>query len=514
MISQRLRRIGNALSATREQPITVEFGAWAPDLPDLANPGALEALNVIPKERSYGPLKALSAQTNALESKILGAITARDAGNTVYTYAGTGTKLYELIGDTFTDESKAGGYTTASQDAWEFAIWDTKQKVIATNFTDPVQIMDIGGGAVTLFADMITSTEQPKAKHIAVVRDHVVLGNTDVTSDGHTPNRVWWSALRDETDFDPSLATQSDFSDLDEGGWVQRLVGGAEYGVIFQETAIRRLQRAPSPIIFDPVPVDRQRGTPIPNSVVARGRMIAFIADDGFHIFDGGQSISIGDDLVNDFFWNQFDINDRENVSAAVDPRNKLFAWAFPGTAAGDGLPNKLIFYNWEDSRWSHADLETDFIVRATTSGLSLDQLDTISTSVDALPESLDSDRWKGGLLALTAFDREHKLGNFSGPTLSATIDTKEIQLRQGRMSTVQGFRPLVDGGALIGSVGARQSLKDIPVFGAPRNVNGIGEINQRKTGRYHRFRVQIGAGNDWTHAQGVSVYSSETGRR
>ena len=514
MISQKLRSIGNALTTTREEPITVEFGIFAPDLPDLGNPGNIEALNVYPNQRSYSPVKSLAAQTNALESQVLGATVARDSTNTIYTYAGTGTKLYELIGDTFTDESKGGGYSTASGEVWEFAVWDASQKIIATNFSDDVQSMDIGGGASTAFADMIVSTEKPKARHIAVVRDFVVLGNINSNSDGLVPNRVHWSALRDETDFDPSLTTQSDFADLDEGGWVQKLVGGAEYGVIFQETQIRRLQKVTSPIIFDPVPVDRQRGTTIPGSVVSRGRLIAFIADDGFHIFDGSQSVPIGEDLVDNFFNNQFDINNKENVSAAVDPINKLFVWAFPGAGAGDGLPNKLLFYEWANRRWSHADLDTDLIVRSTTGGRTLDGLDSVSTNLDLLPESLDSDRWKGGQLVLQAFDRDHKLANFAGSNLAATLDTKEVQLRPNRRSMVTGVRPLVDGGAVSAAIGSRQSQQDSVDFSAIRNVNGIGEANIRKSGRYHRFRVQIGAGGNWTHAQGVEVLSSGRGDR
>ena len=141
MISQKLRSIGNALTTTREQPITVEFGVFAPDLPDLGNPGNIEALNVYPNERSYSPVKSLAAQTNALESQVLGSIVARDSTNTIYTYAGTGTKLYELIGDSFTDESKVGGYSTASGESWEFAVWDAKQKIIATNFSDDAHLL-------------------------------------------------------------------------------------------------------------------------------------------------------------------------------------------------------------------------------------------------------------------------------------------------------------------------------------------------------------------------------------
>ena len=251
-LASRLRSTSGALQATREDPVPVDFGDWAPDLPEFANPGALVCNNVLPAAQSYFPAReTVNVSTNALDSTCLGAVTARDSDNNVYVYAGDSAKLYELLDNAFVDESKGGGYSTGAEDVWEFAVWDREQKVIATNFTDPVQGIDIGGGATGTFADLITSTNKPKAKHVAVVRNFLVLGHTDDTTDGVRSQRVWWSGIGDETDFDPDATTQSDFSDLDTGGWVQRIIGGAEYGVIFQEKQIRRMEYEGSPIIFD-----------------------------------------------------------------------------------------------------------------------------------------------------------------------------------------------------------------------------------------------------------------------
>ena len=33
---------------------------------------------------------------------------------------------------------------------------------------------------------------KPRARHVDVVREFLVLGNTNDTTDGAVPNRVWW----------------------------------------------------------------------------------------------------------------------------------------------------------------------------------------------------------------------------------------------------------------------------------------------------------------------------------
>lgn len=445
-LSQRL----SPLSKSSKQTV-MPFGEWLPDLPDFANPGAIEAKNVIPSRTSYQPFPGLSEQTNALTGVATGAISARDISNNVYFYAGDATKLYESTDNIFTDESKGGGYATAVDDVWEFVQFG--QDVIATNFTDPVQEIAVGGGGVGAFADLIASTNKPKAKHLAVVRNFLVLGNTSDVTDGHVSNRIWWSGFNDPTDFDPDATTQSDYEDLTDGGWVQKVVGGTEYGIVFMESRIYRITYEGSPRIFDVYPVDRGRGTPIPNSVVAHGRDIFFISEEGFFRFDGSQSIPIGADRVDKTFWGQFDIANKARVSSAIDSVNKLVAWSFPGAGSVGGASNTLFLYNWAWGRWARVEVDMEILVSSLTQGFTLEGLDTVSTNVDTgFTDSFDSDVWKGGKIRFSAFDLSHRLGYFTGSNLASTLDTGEAQIFSGRRALINEARPLTsaDGAAFL----------------------------------------------------------------
>src|SRR5262245_1976627 len=163
------------------------FGEWAPDRADL-DPGLIEVKNVLPGPSGYIPFQDIAVATNTLTARPRGAIQARDQSDTVFQYAGDATKLYQNVDGTWTDRSKVGNYSTATNDIWELVAW--KNKVLAVNgFTDNPQSITFGGAN---FADLTTDLQ---AKHIAVVRDFVVMGNTEDAVDGTVPSRVRWSAL-------------------------------------------------------------------------------------------------------------------------------------------------------------------------------------------------------------------------------------------------------------------------------------------------------------------------------
>lgn len=482
------------------------FGQWQPDLADFGNPGSITAKNVFPAKESYRPFPSLSAQSSALTARARGAFSARDTDNNVYFYTGDATKLYEGIDDTFTDRSGTT-YSTASADNWEILQYDNN--IIATNFTDPVQFVAVGGGASANFADLITSTLKPKARHLGVVGSFLVLGNTSDVTDGAVPHRTWWSAINDGSDFDPDATTQSDYQDQQEGGWVRKIVGGVEYGVIFQDRQITRMSYIGKPQIFDFFPVDRKRGTPIPGSVVAHGRLIFYISEEGFFAFDGSQSHPIGVDKVDKTFWSEFDLNNRHRVSAAIDSVNKLVVWSFPGSGSTGGNPNKLWTYHWVYGKWSEIEIDTMWIAKAETQGYTLDGLDSVGTDIDdsgVFSESFDSEVWKGGALRFSAFDTSHKLGYFNGANLAATIDTSEAQLLGNQRTILTTTRPLVDGGTPTVRIGSRNRTTDPHTFSTSVTINAIGECPVRTNARYLRARMEMPAGETWTHAQGIEV--------
>ena len=367
----RMAEVYQILQQTSPKWRTLPFGDWMPDLPDLYNPGATVAKNVIPAERSYRPLGALQAVTGALSGAALGAGFGQDSVGTHFNYAGDATKLYEVRAAAITDKSKAGGYSTAAGEGVEFVLFENR--MIATNFSDPVQTINVG--ATGLFADLITSTLKPRFRHLGAVREFLVGGNSNDATDGDVPHRIWWSGSRDPADFDPDAQTQSDIEDRPDAGWVQRIVGGVEYGLIFQQLGITRMTYSGGDSIFQFDSIDRKRGTPISNSVVGHGRRVYFISEEGFFVTDGTQSYPIGANQVDKTFWAQFDVLDARKVSSAIDPLNKIVAWAFPG--AGGTL--KIYFHDWQDRRWSEAEVDVDILVNATSEAFTLEALDAVA---------------------------------------------------------------------------------------------------------------------------------------
>jgi hypothetical protein len=451
---------------------------WTPDLPSFGG-GEPTALNVIPWRGSYKSFPSMSIYSNALNARCQGAYFTRDSAANVYNFAGTATKLYSLATATYNDVSRlaGGAYATAVDDWWEFATWG--QTVIATNYQDVPQVITLGGGN---FAALGGSP--PKARHIAVVKDFVVLGN--INDGSAAPNRVRWSAINNSTDWTEAVATQADEQDLQgDGGWVQKVIGG-EFGLVFMERQVWRMIYVGSPLVFQFDLVEKGRGAYCPQGTIGYGSMVFFIADDGFYVIVGGGSAQpIGDGKVDKYFLNNLLANSNYLVNAVLDPVSKIVMWAFPDGGAG-AYCNNVLIYNWAVGKWALAQFNTETFVRFASPGYTLEGLDAISSSIDALTPSLDSRTWTGGAQSLAAFDTSHKLNTLSGTAMSATVTTGEKQLTPGRRSRVTKTRPLVDGLSASVALRTRNILSESTSTGTAVAQNAFGECPANSDARYH----------------------------
>ena len=488
----------------------VPFGEWLPDMPELSNPGALTATNVFPRAQSYGPIKKLTPQASALAGRARGAIAAKDDAGDTYMYAGDAASIYEIRNQTPT--TVGSSYAVADADDWEFTVFNGR--VIATNYADHIVSIATGTGSFTQHITTPTTlSDVPKAKHLGVVRDFLMLGYTNSVTDGVQSNQVRWSAIGDSRDFVPNNTTQSDAQLLPDGGQVQRIVDGVEYGLIFQEKTIRRATYVGAPAVFDLDPIDRQRGTHVPKSVIGLGRHVFFYTEEGFFRNDGGsESVPIGDQKIDKTLERLFDPANARYVSTAVDRKNKLIMWAIPTTT---GIADRIYCFNYALGRWSEIEQPTQLLVGAQTQQYTLEDLDSLSTDIDAgVLESFDSFVWRGGFFQLGAFQSDNRFSFFSGGNMAATLDTAEVQFTSGRHTFIENTRPIVDGGSPTVSIGHRSLNKDAVVFTTPSALNSIGECPQRNENRYQRFRVSIPEDADWEHAQGVEVEFTPAGRR
>jgi hypothetical protein len=469
----------------------VPIAAWAPDLPAFNTEASEEALNVIPAAMGYRPLASFEEVTAALPTACRGAVSLRSSAGTTFNFAGTATKLYKMDsgGTSWSDVTRSvgGNYTGTSESWWHFAAFG--DYVVATNGVDAPQVFQMGTS--TLFAAL--SGSPPVAAFSCAVRDFHVLGRISSAF-----NRVKWSGLNDVTAWTTSATTLSDQQDLPDGGQVMGMVGG-EYGVIFQEKAITRMSFEGPPTAFRFDRISNTLGCRIERSIAAFENIVFFAADDGFYMLQAGSNvIPIGLEKVDRWFESNFDGSKTANVSAAVDPINKLYVIAFPSINSSDGTADSLLMYNWEIQKWSRASLSLQLVYPAAN---------VSSWTIDGLLYPVDSRFYAGsGRLNLAGFSSAAKQGVFSGANMAAAVETGDFQLAEGRKSLVRGLRPMIEGTSVTPTVTIkyRDRLQDVPTAQSSVSVQSNGYASLRCAARYHRARIELAEGDTWNFITGI----------
>lgn len=446
-LSQRLAALQNI--SPQVQRTFVPFNEWTPDLGVGGHNNLTVAQFVVPTENGYRSLPRPQVASDGLTARCQGLVSAQDASGNQYIFAGDATKLYSLTNQVWGDVSGTT-YSTASDAQWGFAQFG--QQVLATNYSDAVQEITLGGAA---FADLITSTNKPKARCIAATRNFVILGNTNDTTDGAVPNRVWWSGIGDPTDFDPAASTQCGYQNIDPGGWVRAIVAFAEYAIIFMDTAIVRMTYEGPPTVFRFDVIDASQGTPYPGSVIQEGRFVYFINERGFQRTDGVNVQNIGQGKVNRYLLNEvevpaaqtFDASFSHMFSTGIDAFHQVVAFGCPINST----TIILMLYHWPTGKWSQETVggTHEFVGRAVTQGYTLDGLDSVGTDIDnstAFPQSFDSRFWTGGLQRMVTVDRStHKLHTFDDATTQAGSLTSSFRMYGDRRSRILSLRVITN---------------------------------------------------------------------
>lgn len=486
----------------------IKFGEWLPDVGPLENPGLILAQNVLPTSSGYVPFPSGTQQiASFMDGPGLGFISARDnqTFNTIYTFVGTADKLYLYNASGFTDESKGGGYATASGERWEFVQFGND--VIATNFSDPMQTITLGSPP---FADLGGSP--PRARHIAAIQNFLVAANTYDASDGYQPQRVRWAGIGSTTSWTVSAVTQADFQDLkNEGGYITRIIGG-EFGLIFQEKSITRMQYIGSPLVFQFDLVESARGALTGGAVVQIGNNTVYLSQDGFFVFDGQQSIPIGDGKVDVTFFQDLDISNISTMCVDLYPTENIIVWSYKSINAMGPANDKLLMYNYSPNsptRWAFANVQNYLLISPISKGYTLDGLDAVDTNLDTLTPSLDSPFWQGFTNALGYINTDFGVSIISGPPLNATIETGEAWLQEPNRTYITLIRPHIDlaQGTVTAQIAAR-NLESEPIsFGPLCTLNAAGFIPVRANGRFMRAVFNITG--SFSQAQGFDIISS-----
>ncbi len=475
------------------------FGEWMPDQPGIT--GALmDAKNVVSQAVGYGPLPTAATFSVAADQNLTTLIAGKTPANATKLFAAGSTKIFDVSGvGALTNVSKVGGYTpNAFSDRFRFTQFGNV--IIGTNYSDPMQAYTLGTS--TAFADL--SASAPICRYLTVVRDFVVTAFTTESSTVY-PTRVRWSDINDETNWTPGATSQADYQDIPDGGQIVGIRGG-EFGLVFMEKGIHRMTYIGTPLIFQFDNISRGKGCIAAGSIAQVQGVTFFLSDDGFYMCDGQSVTPIGAEKVDRYFFSDADESEFNTMSAAIDPVRKLVIWNYKTTFA----QRKLIIYNFKTQKWTYGDAGADYISDASTAAVTLEGLDSISASIDALTVSLDSILYMGGKYFLGGTNGAYVI-TYNGQPATGQIITGDVSL--GGRSVAILARPQVDNGSADVSVASRTLLSDQLNFSTPVSADYENRVSLRSNGYFHRFKVTP-TGSSWKTAVSVDVDIAPQGVR
>lgn len=470
----------------------LRFAEFSPDIAGVGLPGSDVIKNVYPIPGGFGPWRAISPTVEAAPARVIGATHVLDSSRNARTFLATTAKIQEASGGALTDRTNTGGdYTTGALERFRFA--QIGQDVIATNFSDPMQRLTMGTD--TAFSDLANA---PNAKHVFPFRTALFAGNTNLGG-----SYIQASDLGDVTSWTPSDTNNAITEELDGGGEVTGF-SGREVLFAYTEKAIDRLQFVGGAVSYQIDRVSRDRGCKWSGSLLEIGQLVFMWTEDGVFVFNGASLEPIGHGRVDNWITDNFNTGAPNRLSVGYDHLKKCVVWGVPGSTDS---PQQLLIYCIPENRWSFAEVPHDIVFSAQGTAFTVEQLDLLSTSVDALDVSPDSRSLRGGTPFLGAVDTAHQYGGFSGAVLPAELET--VTLGQGGKRTLmQVVYPVHD--AETSTVGAYSANRQVDplTLSETATVDDEGYARLDAMGRYHRLRVNIPS-QAWTRAQGVQIIES-----
>jgi hypothetical protein len=495
----------------------VPLAPYAPDVASIDASVCAVARNVIPRADGYAPLPGPETITDPLPDLCRGAVTVTSPlfGVPIF-FAGTGSRLYRSNGTGgWTDVSNPSrAYGMPADDSWSFALYGSL--LVAVHLGAPPQVIDVDSGAA--FRDLGASSgfPPPRARHVAVVREYLVLGGL-----ADDRGAVQWSDIGNPESW--PLGQQNghdgDIQAFPDGGAVTAVVGG-EFGLVLQERTVRRLDVSGGASVLSFSLLEENRGSVSPSVAVRAGPRVFFVDRDGFHAFPyaGSASVPIGAERVNRTFLDRVDPN---RIGATVAIRDAtgpriLFAYRLKGAPTSDpSLLGEALLYDWLLDRWTGPITVTLRAgLAAATPAVSID---SIAGSVDDPGQlSFDDPSYAGGVPALGYITADNRLALLTGAPLEALIETADIMPFRPDRAFVRGVRLDTDADDWRIAVGGRETLKRADQVAYKPETDPTVErfAPCRVSARYHRARIRIPAGTDWTYAVGVEPDATRDGSR
>ncbi len=490
------------------EDVNIPFGEWLPDIGELDNPGALEALNVVPIPGGYKPWRSFDASNSfKVATAVRGGLLYYERDGTVAILAGAADGIYQRNGLAFTKRYNYAIDVTSQQ--WQFIQYGWS--IVALPPGSAPLVTDVGG-ALTFYP---LGGSPPIAYCGARIGDFLILGNLDGEpgpDPARQPNRIRWSGFNNiESPWVTDPATQADFNDMPAEGGAVLAITGREFGTIFQERCISRITYTGGQAVFDIQTVETERGAISTGSVVDLGSQVLFIAHDGIFMWNGVNAVPVSDNKVTSYFFRRLNYNAKRLIVGGVDPVNRCVFWAYP--ILDNTTLTEILIYSLVEQKFSRAEINVDHMFNAASLGITLEQL---TAPLESYTTSFDSDIYRGNIPALGGFRTgDQAYGVFVGPPLEAVIDTGLYTAPNRGRVFVNGARPLVDASAAVVQVKTLtrdQLLGDPIVESAYVSQEITGECPIIDEGRFMRFRTKIPAGSEWTYARGIDISRRSVG--
>lgn len=388
---------------------------------DPSTPGAiLDCQNVVPTLRGMrGAPSPVPFGNPAFPSAITGAATCQLLTGAYRTFAGTGTDLYEIVGNANNNVSATAGAYTGNLNPWRFVQFGNA--TVATNGSDPLQ-QSISTGAFSAIAG------SPKANILEVVQGFVfALGTTDGTN-GSRPHGWWCSGLYDQTQWTPSQSTQcANGVIVDQPG---PITAGRALGtniIVYKaQSMFYGIYQGP-PVIWAMNQISPDIGTPCQECVVPIGVRHLFLGTDKqVYQFDGTIPVPIGDE-VHEWLTLNWSSTYQTKVQSYYDKASSLVYWYFVSVNSPNGAIDSCLVYNHRTGKFGRADLSIQAAIttvsgQITWSGMgSLPGVSTWST----LPQvPYNSSYWTASTPRQGVIDSTNTTQSLSGSTQNASITT------------------------------------------------------------------------------------------
>lgn len=385
-----------------------------------------------------------------------------------------------------------------STDQWQFESFGNRAIAVQANIT-PQTFTLLSSSA---FADLGGSP--PSARYLTTVGRILILSG--LTS---TPRRVQWCDLGDPTNWTTGIANSIDM----EKGGVVRGVAGGEFGLVLQESVIRRLIYNPgATLAFNIEIVAEDIGLQGPYSVTKSRGAVYFYSSQGFMKYSQAEGlVPIGKERWDRTVADELDIASLQLLIGAADPLGTRVFWAYKTSSNSSNTFDKILCYDTVLNRATPINVSGEYIAAYVVPGATLDSLDSISSSIDDLGFSLDTVSSSVGP-RLSAISTSHVLGSFDGANLEATLETSEQALDQGRRVYVSALRPITDASDVRGSLKHRRTQQAAAVTTTESTMNSDGTCWQSQDTRYARAKIRIPAGTAWTFCMGVEPSFKATG--